>query len=82
MNILSISGFEMDECGLVYHDGVGDLYLDGLSSGTKLLIGIEMKRLYMFLGDPVVVDTSGWLDPETDSWEDSVIESHMDISHD
>lgn len=59
MNKLSISGFEMDRCGLVYHDGVVDRYLDGLSSGTKLLIGVKMKRLYRFLGDPVVLDTSG-----------------------
>ena len=82
MNILSISEFEMDGCVLVYHDGVVDLYPHGLSSGTKLLIGVKMERLYRFLGDPKVIDISGWLDPETDSGEDSVRESHMDISHD
>ena len=27
MNILSISEFKMDGCGLVYHDGVVDLYI-------------------------------------------------------
>ena len=59
MNILSISEFEMDGCGLVYHDGVVDLYPEEISSGTKLLIGVGMERLYRFLGDPVVVDTSG-----------------------
>ena len=48
----------------------------------KLLIGVKMEGLYRFLGDPVVVDISGRLYPETDSGEDSVRESHMDISHD
>ena len=66
----------------MYHDGVVDLYTKGNSSGTKVLIGVKMERLYMFLGDPVVVDTSGWLDLETDNGEDSVRESDMDISHD
>lgn len=82
MNILSNSEFEMDRCGLVYHDGVVDLYPNGVSSGTKLLISVRMERLYKFLGNPVVVDTSGWLDLDTDNGEDSVRESHMDISHD
>ena len=82
MNILSIYKFEMDGCGLVYHDGVVDLYPEGISSDNKVLIGVRMERLYRFLGDPVVVDTSGWLDPKIDSGEDSVRESHMDISHD
>ena len=59
-----------------------DLYPDGLSSSTKLLIRVKMERLYKFLGDTVVVDTSGWLDPDTDSGEDSMRESHMDITHD
>ena len=30
----------------------------------------------------MVVDTNGWLDPETNSGEDSMREPHMDISHD
>ena len=47
-----------------------------------MLIGVRMERLYRFLGDPIVVDTSGSLDPETDSGENSMRESHMDISHD
>lgn len=42
MNILSISEFEMDESRLVYHDGVVDLYPEGISSGTKVLIGVKM----------------------------------------
>ena len=82
MNILSISEFEMDGCRLVYRDGVVDLYLEGISSGTKVLIGVRMERLYRFLGDPVVVDISGWLDSKTDSGEDSVRESDLDLSHD
>ena len=72
MNILSILEFEMDGCRLVYHYGDVDLYLEGISSGIKVLIGVRMERLYKFLGDPVVVDTSGWLDPETDSGKDSM----------
>ena len=72
----------MDGCGLVYHDGVVDLYPKGISSGTKVLIGVRMERLYRFLGDLVVVDISGWLDLETDNGEDSVRESDLDLSHD
>ena len=41
-----------------------------------------MERLYEFLGDPVVVDISGWLDSETDSGENSLRESDSDSSHD
>ena len=82
MNILSISEFEMDSCGLVYGDGVVDLYPNVLSNGTKLLIGVKMERLYRFLGDLVVVNTCGCLYPGTDIGENSMRESHMDISHD
>ena len=82
MNILSISKFEMDGCGLVYHDGVVNLYPEGISRDTKVLIGVKMERLYRFLGDPVVVDISGWLDSETDSGENSLRESDSDSSHD
>ena len=41
-----------------------------------------MERLYRFLGDPVVVDISGWLDSVTDSGVNSLRESDSDSSHD
>ena len=59
MNILFVSGFEMDGCRLVFHDGVVDLYPEGVSSDTKVLIGVRMERLYRLLGEPVVVGSSG-----------------------
>ena len=82
MNILSISEFEMDGCGLVIHDEVVDLYRKGVSSDTKVLIGVRMERLYRFLGEPIVVGTNGWLDPESNSSEAYVRGPHMDMSHD
>lgn len=57
MNILFISRFEMDGCGLMFHDGVVDLYPEG----------VRMERFYRLLGEPVFVRTSGWLDPNSDS---------------
>ena len=47
-----------------------------------MLTSVRMERLYRFLGDPVVVGTGGWLDPESDSGEASVRGPQMDMSHD
>ena len=50
MNILSILEFEMDGCELVYHDGVVDLYPEGISSGTKVLLGVRMDVVQVLGG--------------------------------
>lgn len=70
----------MDGCGLVFHDGVVDLYPEGVSCDTKVLIGIRMERLYRLLGELVVVGSNGWLDLESGSDEASLRGPQMDIS--
>lgn len=72
INILSVLGFEMDRCGLVFHDGLVYLYLDGVSCDTKVFLGVRSEILYMLVGGPVVVGSRGWLDLEPNSSEASV----------
>ena len=64
----------------MFHDGVVDLYPEGVSGDTIVLIGVGMERLYRLLGELVVVGSSGWLDLDSDNDEASMRGSQMDIS--
>jgi hypothetical protein len=70
MNLLSVSSFEIDGCGIVFSQGLAYLYPEGISYDPCVLLGVLSKRLYRVLGQ-LVVGSSGWLEPESDSGEAS-----------
>jgi hypothetical protein len=70
VNLLSVSSFEIDGCGIVFSQGLTYLYPEGISSDPSVLLGVWLERLYRVLGQPVV-GSSGWLEPESDSCETS-----------
>jgi hypothetical protein len=81
VNLLSVSTFEIDGCGIVFSQGLAYLYPEGISSDTSVLLGVQSERLYRVLGQPVV-GSSGWLEPESDSCEASERGPWMDRSLD
>jgi hypothetical protein len=62
-----------------FSQGLAYLYPEGVSSDTRVLLGVQSERLYRVLGQPVV-GSSGWLEPESDSSEASERGHWMDRS--
>jgi len=54
--------------GFFFSQGLTYIYPKGVSSDTRVLLGVQSERLYKVLGHPVV-GSSGWLEPEFDNSE-------------
>jgi len=71
LNFLYVLDFEMDGCGMVFHQGLVYRYREGVFSDIGVVLGFWSERLYRLLGEPVV-GTNGWLELESDEGEASV----------
>jgi hypothetical protein len=46
VNLLSVSTFEIDGCGIVFYQGMAYLYPEGVSFDTSVLLDVQSERLY------------------------------------
>ena len=50
VNLLFVSNFKIDGCGIVFYQGLAYLYLEGVSFDKVVLLGVWSERLYRELG--------------------------------